>query len=221
MQRLNQPASTECCSEEGQEGSSMAGESGRTTSVKRTQGTSRAASGSDIPPKRLSLENLNAGGEELDFSAPNIEGTAHGEVPESLPWSKSVASEEGVCGNLGDPAISRRSNCENQPGQPWQRPEARPMNGVGVRSVCSSPGQPRQSGADPDEGTDTNTKPAQETSAARRAGKDWRTSLRAIAMKAVQDKGHRFGGVYQLLNEANLTECFYQLRKKRLREWMG
>jgi len=33
-------------------------------------------------------------------------------------------------------------------------------------------------------------------------------------MKAVQEKEHRFGGLYQLLNEANLRECFDQLRKE-------
>jgi RNA-directed DNA polymerase len=33
-------------------------------------------------------------------------------------------------------------------------------------------------------------------------------------MKAVQAKEHRFGGLYQLLSEANLKECFEQLRKE-------
>ena len=186
----------------------MVGGSLRTTAQKRTQGTTRAATGSRTPVKQLSLDTGHAGGEGFRASAPNTEGTAPGEVPESLPGSKSVASAERVCGNLGDPATSRRSNCENPPGRSWQRQEARPTSGAGVRLAGSSPEQPCASGADSGEGADTNTQPAKETGPARKAVKDWRTSLRAIAIKAVQVKEHRFGGLYQLLNEANLTECF-------------
>ena len=214
MQRPNQPAQTECCSTGGEEGSSTVGGLLQTTGEKRTQGTSRAATGSSTPVKQFSLDTDHAGGEGFRTSVPNTKGTVQGEVPEGLPGSKSVASEERVCGNLGDPAISRRSNCENPPGQPWQRQEARLRNGAGVRSACSSPEQSREIGTDSSEGADTNTQPAKETGPARRAGKDWRTSLRAIAMKAVQEKEHRFGGLYQLLNEANLRECFDQLRKE-------
>jgi RNA-directed DNA polymerase len=57
------------------------------------------------------------------------------------------------------------------------------------------------------------TQPTQETSAVRTTDSHWQTSLRAIAKKAVQDKTHRFGGLYRLLNEENLRACFYQLRK--------
>lgn len=39
------------------------------------------------------------------------------------------------------------------------------------------------------------------------------TSLRGIANKAANDKQHRFGSLYRLLNEANLRESFYKLRK--------
>lgn len=39
------------------------------------------------------------------------------------------------------------------------------------------------------------------------------TSLRGIANKAANDKQHRFGDLYRLLNEANLRESFYKLRK--------
>ena len=63
MQRPNQPASTECCSAGGQEGSSMVGGSLRTTAEKRTQGTARAATGSRTPVKQFSLDTDHAGGE--------------------------------------------------------------------------------------------------------------------------------------------------------------
>jgi group II intron reverse transcriptase/maturase len=63
------------------------------------------------------------------------------------------------------------------------------------------------------EGANTTTQPAQETSAVRTTEPSWSTSLRAIAKKAVQNKTHRFGGLYRLLNQANLRECFFHLRK--------
>lgn len=44
--------------------------------------------------------------------------------------------------------------------------------------------------------------------------KSMQTSLRGIANKAANDKPHRFGDLYRLLNEANLRESFYNLRKK-------
>jgi len=55
---------------------------------------------------------------------------------------------------------------------------------------------------------------AQETSAVRTTESSWRTSLRAIAKKAVEQPTHRFGGLYRLLNEVNLRECFFRLRKE-------
>jgi RNA-directed DNA polymerase len=45
------------------------------------------------------------------------------------------------------------------------------------------------------------------------AEKDLPTILREIAIKAVADKSHRFGGLFHLLNEAYLKECFYELKK--------
>ena len=39
------------------------------------------------------------------------------------------------------------------------------------------------------------------------------TSLRGINNKAKNDAGHRFGGIYRLLNEENLRWSFYQLNK--------
>jgi group II intron reverse transcriptase/maturase len=80
--------------------------------------------------------------------------------------------------------------------------------------VHSSSGQAQRTEPDQSEGTDNTTQPAKETGAARKAGKNWRTSLQAIARKAAQEKRHRFGGLYRLLNEATLKECFYALRKE-------
>ena len=116
---------------------------------------------------------------------------------------------------MGSPPLSRRSNCESQRGGPLQRQEEGPNETQeGISSVHSSCGQAHGSEPDQSEGTDITTQPAKETGAARTAGKDWRTSLRAIARKATQDKRHRFGGLYRLLNEATLKECFYALRKE-------
>jgi len=78
--------------------------------------------------------------------------------------------------------------------------------------VHSNPPQgPR--GSEAGEGANTATQPAKETSAVRTTGTSWRTSLRAITTKAAQDHRHRFGGLYRLLNEENLSQCFYDLRK--------
>jgi RNA-directed DNA polymerase len=56
-------------------------------------------------------------------------------------------------------------------------------------------------------------KPTQETGSVRTTEVSWQTSLRAIAKKAEKEPAHRFGGLYRLLNEANLRECFFRLRK--------
>jgi RNA-directed DNA polymerase len=42
---------------------------------------------------------------------------------------------------------------------------------------------------------------------------DMRTSLRGIANRARRDRKARFRDLYRLLNEANLRDCFYELRK--------
>jgi hypothetical protein len=117
-----------------------------------------------------------------------------------------VAREERADGNLGRPELSRRANCGSQSGRSVQRQEGRADAAQGIRSVHSSRDNIGQ-------GTDAITQPAQETSAVRTTELSWSTSLRAIANKAVQDKAHRFGGLYRLLNQANLRECFDQLRK--------
>jgi retron-type reverse transcriptase len=42
---------------------------------------------------------------------------------------------------------------------------------------------------------------------------DMQTSLRGIAERARRDKKDRFRDLYRLLNEGNLRDCFYRLRK--------
>jgi len=48
----------------------------------------------------------------------------------------------------------------------------------------------------------------------RQADKHMQTSLRGIAKRAKEDPKHRFGNLYSLLNEQNLTWCFAQLNRK-------
>lgn len=206
MERLNQPPNTECCQKEGQ-ASVAAGDASRTTSWKRTQGTSQAVSGSRTPLKPSSLETVQqAGGDAVASAEPNTEAIAQGEIAGDLPGSKRMAREERADGNLGDPEKSRRANYGSQSGRSTQRQEESSDASPGVRSVHSSQ---RQAG----EGADTITQPAQDSSAVRTTAQSWSTSLRAIANKAVQNKTHRFGGLYRLLNQANLRECFFRLRK--------
>jgi len=206
MARSNQPPNTECGQKEGQAGVAASGVS-RTTFWKHTQGTSQAVSGSRTPLKQSSLETVqHAGGDAVASAEPNTEAAAKGEAAGDLPGSKRMAREERDDGNLGDPEKSRRANYGSQSGRSVQRQEERSEAIPGVRSVHSSQ---RQAG----EGADTITQPAQETSAVRTTAQSWSTSLRAIANKAVQNQTHRFGGLYRLLNHANLRECFFHLRK--------
>jgi RNA-directed DNA polymerase len=206
MERPNQPPKTECCQREGQEGVAE-GDAGRTTLWKRTQGTSQAVGGSRTPPKQSSLETRkHAGGDAVATAEPNTEASATGEFAGDLPGSKRMAREERDDGNLGGPEKPRRANCGSQSGRSVQRQEERSEATPGVRSAHSS--QPRAG-----EGADTITQPAKETRSARTAVKSWSTSLQAIANKAVENKTHRFADLYRLLNQANLKECFFQLRK--------
>ena len=77
MERLNQPPNTECCGKQGQAGLA-AGEGSRTTFSKRTQGTSQAVSGIRTPLKQSSLETVNAGGDVVASTEPNMEAIARG-----------------------------------------------------------------------------------------------------------------------------------------------
>jgi hypothetical protein len=75
MQRHNKSANTECCSRRGQEGAPPEGASRRTNLEKRTQGTSRAASGSRTSLKQFSVESsLSADGERVFNFAPETDG---------------------------------------------------------------------------------------------------------------------------------------------------
>jgi len=47
----------------------------------------------------------------------------------------------------------------------------------------------------------------------RKPARDMRTSLRGIAKRAQRDRKARFRDLYGLLNEANLRDCFYELRR--------
>jgi hypothetical protein len=83
----------------------------------------------------------------------------------------------------------------------------------GIRLIHSSSPQSPPAGAEASQGVNVTSQPAQETGAVRTTDNHWLTSLRAIARKAQQQKRHRFGGLYRLLNEQSLRTCFYQLRK--------
>ncbi len=210
--RSSQPPRPECCREEGQAKALKQG----SETEQPPGGVHREEHGPQVGvAPRLSnsaSKQLNAGGDDVTSSEPHTTLTARGQVGVGLPGSKSVARAEGVTRNLGSPADSRRTNYGGQAGRLIQRQEEPAGGKPGIRSVHSNPPQgPR--GSEAGEGADTATQSAQETSAVRTTGTSWRTSLRAIATKAVQDPRHRFGGLYGLLNEENLRQCFYDLRK--------
>lgn len=65
------------------------------------------------------------------------------------------------------------------------------------------------------EGMNRNTQPAKETSAGQVGlEQHWQTSLQGIAKKAKEDKNHRFGNLYRLLNAEALQDAFKALKKK-------
>ena len=215
VERPNQPTKPECCQPEGQANAPTKGCANRTTDGKRTQGNSQAASGSRTPLKQSSLETAKKMqvGTVLYNTEPHTKETAKGEVSGDLPGSKSVACEEGTDWKLGGPADSLRANYGHGQGRSTQRQEESSDGKQGFGSVHSSQGQACASGPELGQGADMPTQPAQETSVVRTTEQRWQTSLRAIAKKAGQDKTHRFGGLYRLLTEGHLRECFYHLRK--------
>jgi hypothetical protein len=201
MERSNQPPAAKCCRSEGQADLPLEGKSERTTVRKLTQANSSAASASRTALKQFSLDtNLTADGDGVDIPTPNTTATVKGEVAGDLPGSKSVADEEETSRNLGRPPIPRRSNYENQPGSLTQPKEDQATGEEGIRSAHSSPGP--SAGWGPGQGADITTQPAQATRAVRTTEPHGRTFLRAITNKATQDKRHRFGGLYRLLNQA-------------------
>lgn len=153
---------------------------------------------------------LNASGEAVLLAKPKTEVTAHGEVAEGLPGSKSVARAEGGTSNEGGPEGSCRTNYEGQAGRQAQRQGASAdPSGVGLAHTIQGQG----AGPDSGEGANKATQSAQATSSVRQTGKDWPTFLRAIAEKASRNKQHRFGGLYRWLNKDVLRQCFFLLRK--------
>jgi RNA-directed DNA polymerase len=152
-------------------------------------------------------------GTQSPLMEPNTSQPATGEGRFGLPGSQRVARVSGAVRNLGDPAASRRSNYENQAGKATQRQGAWPEEPQGVRLAHSSGETTRPVEAGLGEGANRESQPAQETSAAREAEFHWRTSLRAIAKKAREQKRYRFGGLYRLINEQSLRACFFQLRR--------
>jgi RNA-directed DNA polymerase len=151
-----------------------------------------------------------ASGDGVCYPEPRTESGDMGESGSGLPGSQSVARVEGWTRNEGDPEGPCRTNCEGQAGRAAQRQEAPPgAPGVGLAHSIQRQGAGPEAG----EGANRTTQPAQVTSAARSAGKDWPTFLQAIAEKASKDRHHRFGDVYRQINKGSLRLCFYQLRK--------
>ena len=214
MARSNQPPKPECCQVEGQAQASAQEAESRTTIWRRTQGDSQAASESRTSLKQFSPETTlqRAGGDAVASAEPNTEMNATGEFIGDLPGSQSVAREARAARKLGRPAVAPDANCGSQAGRSVQRQEEPARSVQGIRPARSSLGSgPR--GPNPEQGAGRTTQPAKETSAVRTTESSWRTSLWAITNKAVQDPKHRFGGLYRLLNQDSLRECFYALRK--------
>ena len=213
MVRPNQPPEPECCRETGQ-ASAMDSGVDRTNSWKRTQGASQAASQSRTSLKQTSLETTQkyAGGDAVASAEPNTEETVKGEVSGDLPGSKSVAREAESRMETGTPCRPPKRQLRELSGREVQRQEELPKGKQGIRSAHSN-SEPGACCPNPNQGADTTTQPAKETSAVRTTEPSWPTSLRAITKKAAQNPHHRFGGLYRLLNEAALRECFHALRK--------
>lgn len=214
MERFNQPPKPECCREPGQvpEATEADGPNelleaytGSLTGRKQDPHSAKA-----IQPRNGT--NTQAG-TQFPMTEPNTSQSDTGEGQLGLPGSKSVAREERTARNLGDPACARRTNYESQAGKPTQRQEAAAASKPGVRLTHSSAQPPWQAEVETSQGVNRTAQPAQETRTVRPTEDPWQTSLQAIARKAQEQKRHRFGDLYRLLNEPNLRSCFYQLRR--------
>lgn len=217
MERPNQPPEAECCRGEGKAPSPMEGGQGRTTPWKRTQAETQAASASRTALKQYSLENtLNADGDGVTLPEPKTFETNKGEVSKGLPGSIERGERRGISQELGTSlSFPEVLTIENQPGRQAQRKQEQPKDSKEIRLAHSSQGQ-EEPKAFPTlaKGPTEQREPSKETSSARTAEVSWPTSLKAIATKADKDKQHRFGGLYRLLNQANLKECFFSLHKQ-------
>ena len=214
MERSNQPPKTECCQKEGEPEALEASEAlndlleaytGKLTGRKQDSHPAKATQPRDGT-------NTQAG-TQFPKTEPNTSQSETGEGQLGLPGSKSVAWEQRADRNLGHPDHSRRTNNESQAGRQPQRQEAEAEDEPEIRLTHSSSEQLLPEGIDSSQGVNMTSQPAKETGAVRKTEPHWPTSLQAIARKAQQDKRHRFGGLYRLLNEQGLRSCFYQLRK--------
>ena len=214
MERSNQPPKTECCQEEGQRPEALEA-SGSNDLLEAYTGKLTGRKQDTHPAKATQPRdgtNTQAG-TQFPKTEPNTSQSATGEGQLGLPGSESVACEQRADRNLGHPVHSRRTNYESQAGKLPQRQEVAAEGEPEIRLTHSSSEQSLPEGADSSQGVNVTSQPAKETGAVRTTEQHWPTSLRAIARKAQQDKRHRFGGLYRLLNEQSLRSCFYQLRK--------
>jgi hypothetical protein len=157
MERSNQPPEPECCRPEGQGANPNEGKGPE----RLVGGVHREIRGPQVGVA-TGLSNsasklTNADRSKVLSLGPNMTGAAEGEAPASLPGSRSVAREGKSIRNLGDPARSRRTNCEGQASRHAQRQEGSAEVRVGVGSLHSSSGQPRIIGTDLGEGGDGST----------------------------------------------------------------
>src|SRR6266581_64472 len=214
MERSNQPPKTECCREEGQVPKATEA-SGPNDLLEAYTGQLTGRKQDSHPAKAIQpRDGINTqAGTQFPMMEPNTSQSATGEGQLGLPGSKSVAGEQRADRNLGQPVHSRRTNYEGQAGKPPQRQEVAAEGEPEIRLTHSSSEQSLPEGADSSQGVNVTSQPAKETGAVRMTEQHWPTSLRAIARKAQQDKRHRFGGLYRLLNQQSLRSCFYQLRK--------
>lgn len=215
MERSNQPPKPECCRCEGQETAAPPEGSG---AERHTGGVHREIHGPQVgvaPHLSNPASKLVAADEDaIQLVELKTAGASQGEAHAGLPGSKSVAREESIVRNQGDPKFPRRTNCESQAGREAQRQEGPTEGTTGVGSLHSSAGQLRATGADVREGSDRTTQSAQATSAVRMTGQSWPTFLRAIADKARREPNHRFGDLYRHLNQESLRASFALLRKE-------
>ena len=178
MQRHNKSANTECCSRRGQEGAPPEGASRRTNLEKRTQGTSRAASGSRISLKQFSVESsLSADGERVFNFAPETDGAVSVRLRRVCrrlrAWQVKREFAETWEALRFPGVLTARTNRVGL----LNLKEEQPRSAKGFRSVHSSSGQPGASQADSGEGADTSPPHTQGNQLRTNDGVRWTTSL--------------------------------------------
>ena len=211
MERPNQPPNTEGCSRQ-QEPVDLHYFRLKRPARSVPPGTREPQAGVASGLSNSASKRIDASGNGVGLSQPNIEVAAKGEAMESSPGSQNVAHAEGNARNWGDPEGSCRTNCEGQAGKESQREGVAPEDPQGVGLAHSTP--PRGESLEAGEGANTLTQSSQATGPERMSESDWRTFLRAIAEKARHQPHYRFRDLYRQLNEEVLRLCFYQLRKE-------